>query len=256
MRFASLGSGSKGNGTLVATENTCVLVDCGFTIKKTEQRLARLGKTAEDITAIVVTHEHGDHISGVGPFARKYDKPVYITAGTHRTGKLGEVSKLELISSHHVFQIGDLTINPVPVPHDAKEPVQFVFSFGKKKLGVLTDLGSTTQHITKQYEDCDALILESNHCPEMLLSSSYPYSVQQRVGGDWGHLSNQQAASFLKATFFKERSALQYLVLAHLSEENNSQHLVEGEVVADIVDRVENVLFASQDNGFDWLQIY
>ncbi len=250
MRFASIGSGSKGNGTLVQVGDTCVLIDCGFTIKETEQRLARLDVSVERLSAILVTHEHSDHIGGVGPFARRHDVPVYITAGTHRSGKTGEVPQLHIIDSHDTFVLGELTIIPVPVPHDSREPVQYVLAANNKKLGVLTDLGSLTRHVTEQYRDCDALILECNHCPGMLQVGPYPPSVKERVAGDWGHLSNEQAAAFLDQV----EGGLQHLVLAHLSEQNNSLEQVKA-VMADRLKKAQNTLFACQQQGFDWLTI-
>jgi len=250
LAFSSLGSGSKGNGTLISHAGTQVLVDCGFTLKETERRLSRLDVSPEKLSAIFVTHEHSDHINGVGPLARKYGIPVYLTAGTWHTGRIGEVPRVELIPGHGSIQLGELIISPVAVPHDAREPVQYIFQGGGKTLGVLTDLGSLTQQVTDHYADCDALVLEANHCPVMLDNGPYPESLKQRVGSDWGHLSNQQAAAFLK-TLVKP---LKHLVLAHLSEQNNSPAKVE-QVLKAQIQKAENVLFACQHQGFNWLSI-
>lgn len=250
LAFASIGSGSRGNGTLVAQGETCVLVDCGFSLKETETRLQRLQLQPEQLTAILVTHEHSDHISGVGALARKYALPVYLTAGTWRSGRIGDVPKHRIISSHDVFQLGELTIQPVAVPHDANEPVQYVFSSGEKVLGVLTDLGNITSHVVEHYRHCDALLLETNHCVQMLEEGPYPAHLKHRVAGDWGHLSNQQSAFLLQAM----TKPLKHLVLAHLSEQNNHPSRVAEHLQAHWL-KAENVLFACQKNGFHWLSI-
>lgn len=250
LAFASIGSGSKGNGTLVALEETCVLVDCGFSLKETEMRLQRLQVKPEQLTAILVTHEHSDHISGVGSLARKYALPVYLTAGTWRSGRAGELPQHHIINSHEAFQLGKLTIQPVAVPHDAKEPVQYVFRSEKRILGILTDLGSITSHVLEHYRHCDALLLEANHCMQMLEAGPYPLPLKQRVGGDWGHLSNDQTAILLQAM----TKPLKHLVLAHLSEQNNHPSRVE-EYLRPHWPRADNILFACQKQGFDWLLI-
>jgi phosphoribosyl 1,2-cyclic phosphodiesterase len=250
LAFASLGSGSKGNGTLICKGDTRVLLDCGFTLKETERRLERLAIAPEKLSAIFVTHEHSDHINGVGPLARKYSIPVYLTAGTWHTGRIGEVPNVELIPSHGSLQLGELNIAPVAVPHDAREPVQYVFQSAGKKLGVLTDLGSFTRQVTDHYADCDALLLEANHCPVMLDNGPYPASLKQRVSSDWGHLSNQQSDDFLKTL----TKPLKHLVLAHLSEQNNSRTKVQ-QVLKSQLQKAENVLFACQQKGFNWLLI-
>lgn len=250
LSFASLGSGSKGNGTLVRAGDTQILLDCGFTLKETERRLARLDLSPEQLTAIFVTHEHSDHISGVGPLARKYHIPVYLTAGTWHSGRIGDVPHVELIPSHGHIQLAALTISPVAVPHDAREPVQYIFQSEGKTLGVLTDLGSLTPQVTDHYADCDALMLEANHCPVMLDYGPYPQSLKQRVSSDWGHLSNQQTDAFL-STLSKP---LKYLVLAHLSEQNNSRAKVQ-QVLEAQLQKADNVLFACQHQGFNWLSI-
>lgn len=250
LAFASLGSGSKGNGTLIRKADTHVLLDCGFTLKETERRLARLDVSPEKLSAIFVTHEHSDHINGVGPLARKYRIPVYLTPGTWHTGRIGEVPSVELISSHGDILLGEITISPVAVPHDAREPVQYIFQSEGKTLGVLTDLGSFTRQVTDHYADCDALVLEANHCPVMLDNGPYPESLKQRVGSDWGHLSNQQTDEFLKSL----TKPLKHLVLAHLSEQNNSRTKVQ-QVLKSQLEKAENVLFACQQQGFNWLSV-
>lgn len=253
MRFASLGSGSKGNATLIEAAQTCLLLDCGFTLKETEARLERLGKTAHDLDAVLVTHEHSDHLKGVGALARKYQIPVYLTAGTYHQGRLGKLPSVEWVNCHQSFVIKDIAVQPVPVPHDAREPCQYVFRHADKKLGVLTDLGSLTPHVEKHYSGLDALVLECNHDLQMLEEGPYPYQLKQRIQGNYGHLSNSQAAQLLARI---EREKLQHLVLSHISQQNNSAELACA-AVAELLKGMshcgnEGFVVAGQDEGFDW----
>ena len=248
MQFASLGSGSKGNGTLIRFQDTLVLVDCGFTVKDTERRLARLGVHGADLDAILVTHEHGDHINGVGGLARRYDLPVYLTAGTFKAGKLGKVKQVFTISQFNYFQIKSLEVVPVAVPHDSREACQFVIHGGDLRLGILTDCGSLTPHILHQYRQCDALLLECNHDPEMLAKGPYPANLKRRVGGDFGHLSNHQAAEFLRSVACER---LKHLVVTHISEQNNQPQLAI-ESITGIAQSVQNIPVIDQEMGLDW----
>lgn len=252
MRFASLGSGSRGNGTLVEQNGTCVLVDCGFSMKEAESRLAKLGSTAEKISAILVTHEHGDHINGVGALARKYAIPVWATGGTFSADRLGERVEMNRICSHTAFAIGDIEVQPFPVPHDAREPTQFVFGNGDKRLGLLTDVGSRTAHLEQQLSGCDALILECNHDKILLENGEYPLSLKQRVGGDLGHLSNVQAADILSRL---DTSKLTQLVAAHLSEKHNTPSLAQVALAEVLGCAPEWVHVADQQAGFDWRDV-
>ncbi len=248
--FASLGSGSRGNATLIRSHNALLLVDNGFTIKETERRLAILGHSPEDITAILVTHEHSDHIKGVGPFARKYQLPVYLTHGTAQYEGLNKVSQLHQINIHRAFSVEDIEITPVTVPHDAREPCQFVFSHNDKTMGLLTDLGSITPHVTEQYQHCDALMLECNHCPQMLAMGPYPASLKHRVAGHWGHLSNHQAANLLEQI---EVERIQHLVISHISEKNNTEELATAAVSKWY--SKDTLILAKQDEAIDWLAV-
>lgn len=249
MRFALLGSGSRGNATLVEQDNTCILVDCGFSVRETEQRLARLGKDAGNITAVVVTHEHGDHINGVGALARKYGLPVWFTHGTASADRLGNGVKVKNFCSHAAFEIDDIVVQPFPVPHDALEPSQFTFSNGNKRLGLLTDVGCSTAHIEAQLSGCDALILECNHDRELLENGEYPLSLKRRVGGDLGHLSNVQAAGILQRL---DTSRLKHLVAAHLSEKHNTPSLARMALAEALDCEADWVHVATQDEGLDW----
>jgi phosphoribosyl 1,2-cyclic phosphodiesterase len=262
VRFASLGSGSRGNGTLVEQGNTCLLVDCGFSVKETEKRLARLGKSAHELTAVLVTHEHGDHINGVGPLARKYGLAVWATSGTlfadrkaakaHVADRIGEGVEMNAICSHSLFSIGDIEVQPFPVPHDAREPCQFVFGNGDKRFGLLTDVGSYTPHIEEQLSACDALILECNHDRTLLENGEYPPSLKQRVGGSHGHLSNDQAAEILERL---DTSNLVSIVAAHLSEKHNTPLMAQQALANALGCEQEWVSVACQQAGLDWRDV-
>ena len=252
MKFSSLGSGSKGNGTLVCGNDQLLLIDCGFSIRETEKRLQRLGVKASQIDAVLVTHEHSDHIKGVGPLARKFNLPVYMTAGTARNRALGDIPSLHIIHDYRPFFIKELQIIPVAVPHDAIEPAQYIFEIGEKRLGLLTDLGNISSHVESQYINCDALILEANHDPLMLESGPYPKLLKDRVGGDWGHLSNRQASEFLQRI---DKSRLQCLVVAHISQQNNSVQLAQ-QAFSQCHKEIDQVIYACQEQGFNWLHIH
>jgi phosphoribosyl 1,2-cyclic phosphodiesterase len=254
MRFALLGSGSRGNATLVEEGNTRLLIDCGFSVREVERRMARLGAAPESLSAILVTHEHNDHLAGVGALARRYRLPVWLTAGTEAAGRkrLGELPRLEQLNCHSPLAIDELELQPFPVPHDAREPCQFVFNNGDKRLGLLTDAGRSTQHIEKQLDGCDALILESNHDPRMLAEGPYPPALQARVGGGLGHLSNAQAAGILTRI---GTARLQHLVAAHLSEKNNRPELAVEALSTALDCEPAWITLADQDGGLDWREI-
>lgn len=249
MKFASLGSGSRGNATIIESGQTTILVDCGFSLKETERRLAMLGHDAALLDAILVTHEHSDHIRGVGPLARKHKVPVWTTRGTAGKADWGQIPELNHIDVHHVLTIQDLEIQPFPVPHDAREPCQFVVSDGSKRLGTLTDTGSLTEHIEEQLSGCDALVLECNHDEAMLASGSYPPSLKDRVGGRFGHLSNRQSAELLAKL---DTSRLTHIVAAHLSEENNTADLARWALSDVLGCEASWIQVAKQDSVLDW----
>jgi phosphoribosyl 1,2-cyclic phosphodiesterase len=250
MRFASLGSGSSGNGLVAECGSTRVLMDCGFTLSETTARLERLGLGPREITAIVVTHEHDDHLGGVARFARRHAIPVHLTRGTAQWLPEDFPAVLvRLIDSHTPFDVGDLRILPFPVPHDAREPVQFVFTDGASRLGVVTDLGTPTHHVQEMLSGCDALVLECNHDLGLLMNGPYPPSLKQRVAGRFGHLSNADAAALLASL---DRSRLRHLVAAHLSRQNNAPDLASAALAEAAGCERSWVGVASQDLGFDW----
>ena len=252
LRFASLGSGSRGNATLVEAGSTCVMIDCGFSVAETKRRLARLGKTPQDIHAILVTHEHSDHIGGVAAFARRFDVPVWMTAGTSVMHDATDLPCLEWLDGHSSFALGDLEVTPFPVPHDAREPCQFVFGDGAVRLGMLTDTGSITAHIRAQLDGCEALLLECNHDADMLANGRYPPSLKQRVGGRLGHLSNRQAADLLGAL---DTSRLRQLAAAHISEKNNRPELARAALAAVLGCAAAWIDIADQAEGLAWRQV-
>ncbi len=254
MRFASLGSGSRGNAWVVNGDGTRLLIDCGLGIRETERRLARLSLQPEDISAVLVTHEHIDHTRGVFSFARKHRLSVWLTHGT--LGALGskvpEMVALRLIDTHTTFHIDGIEITPFPVPHDAREPVQFVFGDGARRLGFITDAGRVTTHIEAVLGGCDALVMECNHDVVMLRDGPYPLVLKRRVGGSLGHLSNDEAAGLLDSM---NVGKLQHVVAAHLSERNNRPVLArEALSLALGCDRAW-VAVAEQNEGLDWRHI-
>lgn len=255
MRFASLGSGSRGNATLVEAGQTCVLIDCGFSVKETRTRLKRLGKELSDIDAVLVTHEHGDHFNGIGPLSRAASLPVWMTSGTwHATGvnKAGDVPNLTTFNTHQSFTINDLQITPFPVPHDAREPCQFVISDGRMKFGLLSDVGHSTPVIEQHLSGCDGLLLEFNHDRKMLLDGDYHEKLKRRIDGQYGHLNNQQSAQILENI---DTTRLKQLAAAHLSEKHNTPELVKTALASALSCDRDWVTVAAQDNGFNWLEI-
>ena len=253
LRFASLGSGSRGNALLVESAQTLVLVDCGLTLKAIEERLGGLGRDPRDIDAVLVTHEHTDHIRGVAAFARRYRTPVRMTAGTAAGSASRTPPRLETFNCHRQFEIGDLSIEPFPVPHDAREPCQFVFSNGHRRLGILSDTGHITPHIKTHLAGCDALALEFNHDAEALWAGDYPEHLKQRIASQVGHLNNVQAAELLSHV---ADSRLQWVVALHLSETNNSPGRVR-ETLHDALgaDHSAEAHLALQHEPSRWLEV-
>jgi phosphoribosyl 1,2-cyclic phosphodiesterase len=253
MRFAVLGSGSRGNATLIETGTTRILVDCGFGLRETERRLAEVDADPASIAAIVVTHEHGDHISGVARLAGRYGIEVWSSPGTWKGAGCPDVGRLRLFAGHgRGFCIGDLALRPIPVPHDAREPCQWVIEADAGRLGMLTDAGTVTPKMCELLRDCDALMLEANHDPQLLRAGPYPASLQRRVGGPFGHLSNQQAAQLLDAV---HHAGLKQLLLSHLSAQNNRAELAIAAVSGVDTDLGRVLRVAEQDQCTGWLDV-
>ena len=257
LRFRSLGSGSSGNATLVearsASRVTRVLVDCGFNQRELGLRLERCGLQPEDLDAIFVTHEHGDHVGCAVPLARRYGIALWTSRGTWRA--IGEPDLPGLL--HHArdgepIAIGELELLPYTVPHDAAEPLQLRCSDGAVHLGILTDAGSITPHLVARLQACHALLLECNHDAQMLSESRYPASLKARIGGRYGHLCNATAALILAEC---AHAGLRHVVAAHLSEQNNRPELARRALAAASGRDAADVLVADPLHGFDWLQL-
>lgn len=215
--------------------------------------MQRLGTSPGALQAILVTHEHADHIQGVARLARKYSLDVRMTHGTYAQFARTEPDlPVTIFSAHDVFAIGDLEVHPYPVPHDAREPAQFVFSDGACRFGLLTDAGSITPHIIEMLDGLQGLVLESNHDLDMLWAGSYPAALKERVAGRFGHLNNQQAAELLASI---DLTSLQHLIAAHISEKNNHPDKVVESWAAAIDISQDWVCIADQDTGLDWREI-
>ena len=254
LRFASLGSGSRGNAMVIEARGTRVLLDCGFGPRELTARLGRLGLAVDDFAAILVTHEHSDHSAGVFKCARRHHLAIYLTHGTllAMPGDRSPAWPLRVIDSHQAFTIGDLEIHPFPVPHDAREPVQYVFSDGSHRLGVLTDTGCSTPHIINMLSGCDALVLECNHDLEMLDNSAYHRTLKQRISSRFGHLDNRASATLLAAL---DRTRLQHVIAAHLSEQNNTPQLARAALSEVLGCSADWIGVASQEHGFAWREL-
>jgi len=252
MRFSYLGSGSRGNSALVESGGTCVMIDCGFSVAATETRLARLGRSVGDVDALLVTHEHSDHIGGVARLARRHGIPVWMTAGTWGAAPDPDIPGLNLFNCHEPFEVGDVRIEPMPVPHDAREPCQFVFTDGARRLGILTDTGHVTRHIASALSRCDALVIECNHDLDMLMQGPYPMTVKRRVAGELGHLNNEQAAALIEEI---DVSRLQHLVAVHISDTNNTRQLAVDALATALGTGGGEIEAACQNGGLDWRHI-
>lgn len=226
-----LASGSRGNSALIATAQTRILLDAGISCRETFKRLKSLGEDPHQLSAILITHEHSDHVYGLMTLAKKLSVPVFMTGATHHAwsrslrndlGEAPQLSRLELFCAGRHLQIGDIAITPFTIPHDAADPVGFVFRAEGVKLAFATDLGYLPPNVCDHLSGCDVLVMESNHDLEMLRGGPYPWSVKQRVMSRVGHLSNDSLADFF-ASDYDGRAA--YIVLAHLSEQNNHPEL-------------------------------
>ena len=253
MRFASLGSGSKGNCLVAEAAGSRVLIDCGLAPRETARRLGRLGLAPADIHGILVTHEHDDHAGHAYAFATLHGIPVHLTHGTRcaqeAAGRPADGIGLRMIEGRQPFAVGAIRVEPFTVPHDAREPVQFVLGDGARRLGVLTDLGAPTAHVEQMLSGCDALVLETNHDVDLLWASDYSKWLKERIAGPFGHLDNAAAERLLAAL---DRSRLQHVIAAHLSLQNNRAHLARAALARALGCAEEWVGVATQDEGFGW----
>ncbi|HEX6319615.1 MAG TPA: MBL fold metallo-hydrolase [Burkholderiales bacterium] len=253
LRFASLASGSKGNCLVADADGTRVLVDCGLNLRDTERRLARLGLQPGDISALLITHEHGDHAHGVFDFAAAHGITVYLTYGTMAAlkaeGRVIEGVRMVFVNGRESFFIDGLQVAPFTVPHDAREPVQYVLSDGERRLGVLTDIGAPTAHVAQVLSGLNALVLETNYDRDLLWNGGYPRWLKQRIAGPFGHLDNDDSGRLLRAL---DCSKLKHLIGAHLSQQNNTPELARAALARAMNCEESWIQLATQDGGFDW----
>ncbi|MEO0435363.1 MAG: MBL fold metallo-hydrolase [Pseudomonadota bacterium] len=276
MQIASLGSGSRGNATLVRSADTCVLVDCGFSFKEVLRRMRRLAFEPKQIDALLITHEHSDHCRGVETLAKTLRIPVYMSFGSAQADSLRglrgqettapgpesahatvsdrspRVTDLRLFNAGEAFAVGDLQIQSIPVPHDAREPVQYRIDSRGARVGLLTDIGCVTSYVQEAYQDCRALLLEFNHDYDLLQHGPYPGKLKRRIASRLGHLSNDDAAAFLARI---DTSALTSLIFAHASEENNSERCARQALANYVPQLQERAVWASQSEGTPWIAV-
>lgn len=224
MRFCVLGSGSKGNSTYIEAGRTRILIDAGFSGKEILRRLQEIDVDAASLSAIIITHEHADHIRGVSPLSRKYKIPVFGNDATLQGAgaAFASITDLRTFSNGTAFAFQDILIHPYSISHDAADPVGFVVSSGRCSIGYCTDTGTVSRLMRHRLAGCNALVLESNHDPGMLRNGPYPLYLQQRVRSKTGHLANGEAADFLRDII---HDGLEHVVLAHISEKNNTPEL-------------------------------
>lgn len=256
LRFKSLGSGSTGNATLVESAGLLpfrLLVDCGLGIRKLQTRLGEAGLMAEDIDAVFITHEHGDHIGCALMLSLRYRIPVWMSQGTHAAiGSPDFGGLLRIARDGDAIDLGGLEVMPFTVPHDAREPLQLTCTDGAARLGILTDLGHATTHVLKHLQVCSALLLECNHDADMLAQSAYPDFLKRRVGGQYGHLSNAAADGIIRSVM---NQRLRHVVAAHLSTQNNRADLVQTLLGKTLNCSPDDVVVARPDTGCCWLEI-
>ena len=256
LRFKSLGSGSSGNATLVQSAGASlsnVLIDCGFGLKQMVQRLEKSGVLPEQLDAIFITHEHGDHTGCVQALSNQYKIPVWMSGGTASAMGFDDTSSLlRTASDGDVIALNGLQLTAFTVPHDARQPLQLTCTDGASKLGVLTDLGHATAHVLNHLQGCHALVLECNHDAGMLAASVYPPFLKVRIGGDYGHLANSQSAQIARHVL---HSGLKHVVAAHLSQQNNLPDVVKATLAEALSCQSDDIIIATQADGFAWLDV-
>lgn len=237
MELCTLASGSSGNAVFLGTDDTGILIDSGISGKRTEEGLRTIGRTGRDLKAILLTHEHADHVQGLGVMARKLGIPVYATEGTQkalrRMTSLGKIPEelFRIVKADEPVQIGELTVLPFSISHDAAEPVGYRVEAGGKSAAVATDMGVYTEDTIRHLRGLDALLLEANHDIHMLEVGRYPYYLKMRILGDKGHLSNEASGRLLSEVLHDN---MKYILLGHLSKENNYPALAYETVCAEV----------------------
>ena len=260
LRFKSLGSGSSGNATLVEAQSgnhtTRLLIDCGLRLRDLEARLIEAGTCAEDLDAIFITHEHGDHVGCARSFIKRYATPLWMSQGTwfavNDAAWSAHAHLIQVARDGCAFELGDLQALPFTVPHDAREPLQLRCSDGNRHLGIVTDLGHTSSHVTHALQGCHAVLIEANHDPDLLQASTYPNFLKQRVAGPWGHLANHAAADLLRGI---KHDQLSYVLAAHLSERNNTPELARASLSAAMDCSPTDIDVADPITGSRWTQV-
>ena len=260
LRFKSLGSGSSGNATLVESQSgaqtTRLLIDCGLRLRELESQLVAAGTCAEDIDAIFITHEHGDHIGCARSFVKRYSTPLWMSQGTWFAIQDGAWAQhqhlLNIARDGCTVEIGELQALPFTVPHDAREPLQLRCTDGARHLGIVTDLGHASSHVVTSLQGCHALLLEANHDPELLEASSYPSFLKKRVAGPWGHLANHVAAELLSSV---KHGHLNYVLAAHLSERNNTPDLARASLSSALSCEPTDIAVADAATGSNWVRV-
>lgn len=252
IRVAALGSGSSGNSLLVQAGDTTLLVDCGFTMKEAIARMYGLGISPSDVDAVLLTHEHGDHVKGVGPLSRKFGLPIWCTHGTYHKARDNRFASVRLFTAHETFIIGDINVDPFPTPHDAAESCQFVFEAFNARFANVTDLGVCTAHVKEKLKGVHGLVVECNYDNEMLANGPYPPSLQARIRSNYGHLGNDQAGSLLSQL---DHDQLQCILLGHLSEQNNSDAIALSTMQSHLQERPERVSVLAQHCASNWFDI-
>ena len=237
MKFCSIASGSSGNCIFAGSGSSAVLVDAGISGKKIELGLNGIDMTTREVSALLLTHEHADHVKGVGVLARRYGLPIYTTEGTAgailENTSLGKIPEglIHTVKADQPFQIGDLTIRPFAISHDAAEPVGFRIEDGSHSAAVATDMGEYDEELVRRLKDLDILLLEANHDVRMLEAGPYPYYLKLRILGEKGHLSNETSGQLLCRLLHDN---MKHIFLGHLSHENNYEKLAYETVCAEI----------------------
>ncbi|MFT5698347.1 MAG: phosphoribosyl 1,2-cyclic phosphodiesterase [Desulforhopalus sp.] len=255
MRFSVLGSGSRGNAVYIEAGDSAVLIDAGFSGKELQKRMHSVGRDLANVNALCITHEHHDHICGAGVISRRYEIPVVINDATLEAAspKIGKLFDTTIFSAGEIVSVGDLEIRSFRISHDTADPVGFVISDGNKCLGYLTDTGKVSHLMVQRLLSCHAAIIEFNHDLEMLKYGPYPLPLQQRVRSSRGHLSNDDAAEFLAELM---GGAIKDIVLAHLSEKNNTVELARVAATRCLIQWPEvNLHIAGQDSALPLLQL-
>lgn len=246
--FASLGSGSEGNSFLIKTDKTIFMVDCGFNYKETENRLSELGLTFSDINHILITHEHEDHMRAIKMIIKKEKIQISCSYGTAK--KIGIVDEVNIINPGDIVVDNDLQIEVVPVPHDAREPCHYVFKKDTLKIGIITDFGSLTPKIIESYSNLNYLVVEANHDANLLMKSSYPTSLKNRIFGKLGHANNDLTFDLISQI---KKDKLKKIIFCHLSKQNNQKEIIK-HTVKEYFDKFQ-CEFISQENIFNWSEI-